>query len=223
MRAIIFQKLKTTSGQNEIRKILETYPNTLAKGIFIDLALHFEGIFFAQSWSMNGESEAMWNSYSSNNQAIRIAVSEYKIREIKSVNLLYVDYQSEINLNAELNKIGISKNRTDFEKIYTLKRMPFSYEQEVRLIFKKSEVINEGSPAEIKLFKSALAGTEHEHLLKSFSPDWHKVDISYIESFIENVQTHPKSDDTFNRKIKEYCDSNNLKFIGKYDLYEPIV
>ncbi|WP_246057532.1 hypothetical protein [Leptospira gomenensis] len=137
--------------------------------------------------------------------------------------MLEVDYQSEINLNAELEKIGIRENKTDFEKIYTLKRMPFSYEQEVRLIFKKFEVINEGSPEQKKLFKSALTGTEYERLLKNLSPDWHKVDISYIKDFIESVQTHPKSDCNFNRKVKEYCDFNKPKFIGKYDLYEPIV
>lgn len=222
----IFQKLKTIDGKKEIEYLLKKIPDNIAKSIFFDLALKFEKIFYAQSWSLCSESDAMWRIYNYENKTVRIEVLESKIRQIENIEIVDVEYDDEINLEREIEKIGLYKDQTNFMEIYRVKRTAFRHEREVRLIYQNNEAINQISEDKIELFEKALRGTELESVLNDITtksyPDIFKIDISSIPSFVNSVCLHPQAPDWFDLTIRKYCELNKINYIGKSKLYTPI-
>lgn len=221
----IFQKLKTSEGKKEIETLLKKIPGNNAKSIFYDLALKFEKIFYAQSWSLCSESDAMWRIYNYENKTVRIEVLESKIRQIDNIKIVDVEYDDKINLEREIEKIGLYKDQTDFMKIYRVKRTAFQHEREVRLIYQNNEAINQKSQDEIELLKKRLSGTELESVLNDITksyPDILMIDISSIPNFVNSVCLHPQAPDWFDLTIRRYCELNKINYIGKSKLYKPI-
>lgn len=221
----IFQKLKTEKGKSEIRKLIESIPDNLVKGIFIDLALRFEKIFYAQSWSLCAESDAMWRIYNFDNTTVRIEVLESQIQKVTDIKILDVEYDAEINLEKEIKKICLHENKTKFMEIFRIKRMAFAHEKEVRLIYQKNDAINEKSDEEKKVFENALRGTDLEHILTNINDSYsnfQKIDFSYIPNFINSVCLHPQAPDWFNLTLEEFCRLNSQNYLGKSKLYEAI-
>jgi len=221
----IFQKLKTENGKNEIRELIKPFPENIAKKVFLDLALKFEKTFYAQSWSLCPESDAMWRIYNFERKTIRIEVLETQVRRIDDIMIIDVDYHDEIDLKKEIEKIGLSNDQTKFSEVFRLKRKAFEHEEEVRLIYQYKDAINEKTDAEKKLFENALAGTELEGILsglnKTYS-DFYKLDISNIPNFIDSVCIHPQAPDWFNLTMKTFCKLNGQKYLGKSSLYGTV-
>jgi len=223
----LFQKLKTESGQKVIRDLLDSqFASSFVRDLFFDLALEFERIFYAQSWSLCSDSDAMWRIYSFDNKAIRIEISESSIAKLPNVEILNVSYENHIDLLTELTRVGLGQNRTDFSEIFRIKRKAFAHEEEVRLIFKRNEAVNEKSDEEVAQFAKALTGTDLEGVLPEIvqkSRDTVRISYAHVPSFFDSICLHPQAPDWFNGTVKKYCETNGLPYIGKSKLYENVV
>lgn len=225
----LFQKLKTQSGREEVEKILDSHfvaTKDFIRGIFLGLALQFEKTFYAQSWSLCADSDAMWRIYSFDSTAIRIEVTESNIAKLQNVEILDVSYEENIDLLAELFRVGLDKDRTDFKEIFRTKRHAFAHEQEVRLITRRNEAVNEKSDEEIALFTQALKGTNLEGVLADLTgnnKNTLKVSFGEPSLFFNSICLHPKAPDWFNGTVKKFCENNELPYIGKSKLYGNVI
>jgi len=188
----------------------------------------FEKTFYAQSWSKCAESDAMWRIYNYENKTIRIEVLESNIRLIENIEIIDIDYNDSINLESEIDKLCLQDSKLDFSQLYSIKRTAFSHEQEVRLIYRDHNVLNEKTPEEIETFKG-LIGTKFEqvyHDLKKNSlyksSDISIIKIEDINTFINSVLLHPQSSDWFDHTLELFCTECNLNYLGKSKLYENI-
>jgi hypothetical protein len=223
----IFQKLKSEAGKNEIIEILNKYPDNPIKGFFIDIALKFEKTFYAQAWTICPESDALWRIYNFEDKAIRVEVLENKMRQIPGLDILYVQYDDEIDVRKEIERIGLPINQTLFSEVYRVKRAAFSHEKEVRIIYQLKDAINETSPEEQVLIKNAFRGTPYEKVLNEKPrfisyPNIYKASFSRVPQFIKSVMLHPQSPNWFNITLEQYCQENNLNYLGKSKLYKSL-
>lgn len=220
----LFQKMKTDSGRMEIRKILDShFSDSSVVDIFFDHAVNFEKTFYAQSWSLCPDSDAMWRIYSYDNTAIRIEVSESNIAKIPKIEIMDVVYEEKIDLLSELNRVGLSQDRTDFAEIFRMKRRAFSHEEEVRLVYRRHEAINEMSDEKADIFAKALKGTTLEGLLTTITQNTAQIKFSDIPSFFESICLHPRASDELKESVESFCQTNALTFIGKSKLYGNVV
>ncbi|WP_125226116.1 DUF2971 domain-containing protein [Leptospira barantonii] len=219
----IFRKLNSEQGKEEVAANLKSI-NTPERALFMNLGLRFENIFYAQSWTLCPESDAMWRIYNFDRKAIRVEVSESKMKQIEGLKLLYVDYKNEISLKETIKRLKIAKNKTDFIEAFKHKRSSFSHEQEVRIVYQDNEAINETMSDEeaIQMEKILASLGSNEKLTKKKFSDRIKVSFSNISDFIESVMLHPQSEEWFNDTLSEYCKINNLNYLGKSSLYKPL-
>ena len=182
---------------------------------------------YAQSWcSQDGESDAMWRIYSSNNNGVRIKFSQETIqkniqgidrREIKVEPLFKIDYEDKIPVAKKIKSTDLLDNIT-----YPLKykRTAFKHEAEYRFAAY--------FPAEItyvqKLVKSNDAKILNKDLIQAFTDSKERT-ISYnidIES-LEEVLLDPRAADYQEEIFKEYCQNRNFGGLGidfkKSELY----
>jgi hypothetical protein len=192
----LFQKLKRNK-----QEVCDLVPDNLVKNIFLNLAHQFELTFYAQSWSLCPESDAMWRIYNYENCAIRLEAFESNIKKINSVQILDVTYDAEIDLQKEIKNIGLHEEKTDFIQCFRVKRKAFNHEQEVRLVVKNHSNVN----------------LESKNVASN-----HKVDISYIPNLINSVSLHPQAPEWFDLTLEQYCKLNNINYIGKSKLYQSV-
>ena len=200
---------------------------------------------YAQCWTKLSESDAMWRIYSFNNRAIQIKASEEKLRELREVKMIPVEYSDQFDID--------TTNLTEIEDIYNaflqslaMKRRAFEHEKEVRLIkpyvFQDEDdikkhynafravvgIIKEKDGKGIEIMESMYPGQSPENqaenvikLLNLGNRKQKTIDIPFdtIQDFIAGVKVHPFAPDWYVDTVKEYCSTNKVPFDGRSTLY----
>lgn len=194
------------------------------------LAIH--GKTYAQCWTQQEESDAMWRIYAYGNHSIRIKTSREKISQLEKVTAFDVKYVE----NPE--DVGDEKNY--FEAL-TQKRKAFEHEKEVRLInsyqFKTDEdfekhvkalMVVSGHSERVKLLENLFPKLSMEEQVKEVisllnigenSKNTKDISYAHINEFIEGVMVHPMAPAWYVEIVEEFCQKNNILFEGKSVLY----
>ena len=186
----IFKTIKDTVGRKNVLEGLER----LNQATHMDVLDVCEHIVKGQCWTRTHESDAMWRIYSYSNMSIRIEVDREKINELKDVESHDVSYHDKLDLEVEMDQI-ISEdgNGLSLFKAFYNKRNAFSHEEEVRLF----TAINP---------------------LNSNQVDY--VSFKNIDGFIKSVMLHPLAPNWFGETLRNFCELNNLNYLGKSRLYD---
>jgi hypothetical protein len=100
--------------------------------------------FFGQCWSLRGSSDAMWRIYSSDTQSVRVKVRIWKLVEALAVNARGIVFAGKVQYLSSKALLGWARRILQRERTPTLrllartllvKRLAFSHEQEVRLLY----------------------------------------------------------------------------------------
>jgi len=189
----LFKKNKTEKGRKQIRDFVLTHKDKEYYSLLNLTLENFERMFFAQSWSKSSENDAIWNTYSYDNTAIRIEMNQGYIAKLQSITVLEVKYVDELSFEEDLFRIGIKEGKTNLKEIYRYKRKAFSYEDEVRFIFEDRNQVNK------------LVGS-----VKNIP-----INISEIKS----VLVHPKAKEHYACNVEQLCATFGVQFSGKSKLY----
>ncbi len=156
--------------------------------------------YYAQSWSLVGDSDAMWRIYSTNKLGIRLQTRVEKLRQIIGIEkglcgkVIYFKSMREGLL--KLNKEPSNENLNNL-RLALLKRPAFTHEKEVRLISNK------------KYF------SQHDS-----NYDFLEFDLNPTQ-FIENILIDPRSPDWYVETVQEYCKRYGLTIkVQKSQLYK---
>lgn len=148
--------------------------------------------YFAQSWSLNGNSDAMWRIYSKNSEGLLIKSTVRKFKSIQNIDLalfgrvVYFD-----DLRKSLAKI--SNDEPKDPKINTLKwsllkRRAFDHEKEVRFI------------------------TLGKHINFYLEPESKTIELSLDpKNFLEDIIIDPRAPSWYISTVKKYCDKSKLE------------
>lgn len=233
----VIKAMQTTEGRADILKWFENKKlNNLPPEICIQLLERFSKAVHLQSWTKSPETDALWRIYSHNGNSIRIETTRKNVEKIDSLKIFEVNY-GQTNLERELGKIFVN-NQILIHHAFLWKRNAFLHEKEIRLI---SNYDHEYAPvdqrrpeSEIKMFKEGMKAllskgeitqqqydTGIENILKENTNKQGVKYISYahIPDFIESVIVHPNATDWFVDTVKYFCESNEINFHGKSDLY----
>lgn len=189
---------------------------------------------YCQCWTRLAESDAMWRIYSYNNHAVRLRISQDKIKLLDGVQACPVAYSDDF-------EISVSQGEDAVLKTLALKRTAFKHEKEVRLV--KHYKFSGTDDAE-KHIKAYLAISEHPQrleIVENLFPNQSikeqvegivkilnigngaqkKMDVSFshIPGFIEGVLVHPLAPAWYVDIVREFCERNNVPFEGKSTLY----
>jgi len=195
---------------------------------------------YGQSWTSLPESDALWRIYDKKGTGIRISIKTSNISLLDDISMVKVKYYDMIE---KINYEQFGNN--NFEQLFAIKRKAFSHEKEVRLLsrFKYPYDEEEGE----KYFRAFLL-SHHEGFrdkycksnkldVEQFSlmldnlfaetnilnpPKSKSIPFSHILNFIDSVMLSPFAPDWFENTVSIFCKNNNIKFIGKSTLYEPL-
>lgn len=184
---------------------------------------------YAQSWTSLDESDALWRIYSHNGTSLRIAAEREKVKLLKSVEIIEVDY-------VDSYEETVSKKK-DFYGLIGTKRKAFSHENEVRLVKHYKYSGTDDAEEYIKAFL-ALSGNSKEFLktveIDKIDEEVGKlvkkinyniqdkiqyVDFDEIDCFIDSVMLNPFAPEWVNETLRMFCEKNNLQYLGKSTLY----
>lgn len=187
---------------------------------------------YAQSWTSLAESDAMWRIYNYNNQSLRIKVSQEAVTKLGGVYIQPVIYSDEY-IDYTNDK---STKREIFIKLIAQKRIAFSHEKEVRLIY--VDTIDETDLIEglqnlftasniLKGKPTNIEAEGIEALVKELicinifcTKTSHSVSFSHVKGFISGVLVNPLAPEWYVNTVKQYCELNSIPFEGKSKLYE---
>jgi hypothetical protein len=189
----LFRKNKTERGREQIKNFVLKHQNEQYYSLLNLTLENFERMFFAQSWSRSSENDAIWNTYSYDNTAIRIEMNQNYIGKLQSITAFEVVYVDELSFEEDLFRIGVKEGKTDLKEIYRYKRKAFSYEDEVRFIFEDRNQVNK------------LVGSVK--------------DVPINVSEIKSVLVHPKAKKHYVCSVEQLCTTFGVKFSGKSRLY----
>lgn len=155
----------------------------------------FRNCVFAQCWSKNKDSVALWSIYSYNQKAIMIESSWEKLKTLPNVIIKEIEYSEKAEINVdELYQILFHQSKDNLVLPYTKKRSGFAHENEVRLF-----VVNKNFNGEKKSYT---------------------IQIENPSDIITNVLVHPFAQDWYVEIIERFCNTFNIPFGGKSDLYD---
>ena len=147
---------------------------------------------FGQSWSLLGESDALWRIYSRDKEGLMIHTSVEKfgmIEELKYGMLAPVIYYEELRTGLELLK-GNHDYITPFSNAF-LKRKAFEHEKEVRLVTLNDE--------------------------RCIGNRYRNPSIIYLKLdpiiFIEGITIDPRASDWYVQALKSYCKRSGFSFV----------
>lgn len=182
---------------------------------------------YAQAWTSLAESDALWRIYSYNGMSLRIAVKREKLKLLKDVEIIKVDYVK--------NYEEVISKKKDFYGLIGTKRKAFSHEKEFRLVkhykFSDTKDAEEHIMAFLQLkkkefFKEVEVDKIEEEIAKLIKKINYNIQdkIQYvsfdgIDDFIDSVMLNPLAPEWFNETMKVFCKNNNLRYLGKSDLY----
>lgn len=150
---------------------------------------------FAQCWSKNGDSIALWNIYSYDKKAIMIHTT---VQELEKLGGLFkeITYNDEVSV-VQIFLINLFKGKLDPETAIeplTIKRSGFAYEGEFRMFGFKSTNPDRTKTLDIK--------------------------ISNIHEFIKDVTVHPLAPEWYVEIVKSFCEHFSIPFNGKSNIYD---
>lgn len=157
--------------------------------------------YYAQSWSLEADSEAMWRIYSKQNSGICIQTRVEKLKQISGIEkglcgrVIYYK-----NLKEVLKKLNENRSKENLHilRLALLKRSAFIHEKEVRFI-------------SIEKYFDSHINTDTKFLEFELSPI----------GFIEEVQIDPRAESWYVKAIKKYCENRGLNIpVIKSKLYE---
>ena len=158
--------------------------------------------YFAQSWSLNGNSDAMWRIYSKNREGLLIKSTVKKFRSIQNIDLALfgrVAYFDDLKESlAKVSKEEPKGAKVDTLKWSLLKRQSFNHEKEVRLI------------------------TLDKYINYDFEPKSKSVELNLDpEKFLEDIIIDPRAPNWYVDTVKKYCEKSRLEITPtKSKLYE---
>lgn len=197
-------------------------------------ALFFSSLYniYAQCWTKLDESDAMWRIYNYSNMTIRLKVRRDEFQLLgENIEIRDVEYTDDFE-----KKIETRSN--DMIGLLALKRKAFAHEKEVRIIdfYKFSD-----EDAKDRLTKIAILSNNEirwkyfkdkdeknieyfvrnvvEQMNLNLEKGVKRISFSHIDNFIEDVMLHPLSPQWFVETVKTYCQLNDIKFMGKSELY----
>ena len=184
---------------------------------------------YAQSWTSLEESDALWRVYSHNSTSLRIAAEREKVKLLKDVEIIEVDY-------VDSYEETVSKKK-DFYGLIGTKRKAFSHENEVRLVKHYKYSSTDDAEEHIKAFLTLSGSTkkfietveidkigeEVSKLVKKTNFNIQEkieyVDFDGIDGFIDSVMLNPFAPEWLNETLKLFCENNGLRYLGKSTLY----
>ncbi len=181
----------------------------------------FTSNLFCQCITLNPHSQAYWKTYGGNGFAARLQIKTAKyLNKIKNYgspfwigkmkylreSILITDMKAIPNLKSDLSKMTVSDG---FLKAFFLKRKPFEYENEMRLLIKSNPTIN--GLKKIKIDNSNLIeeirldpnmGKSEEKAWKDYLKTF-KIKVTKSQLFTEKkiLERHPKLNQKKNWEI----------------------
>ena len=233
---LIYKRRNFNKLYEEIKKIAPDFDTDLKK-----LREESKRIY-AQCWTKNIESDALWRINAHGKMAVRIEIDAKDVPKLsefsRNVTLEEVDYEENLNLVKELKKIIFPTQRSSITistptKGIVTKRKAFKHEEEIRLIHMRPPVGHIESVDSIKalnkrkkkieeLFANNQINESTYNYLKT-NPTAGKVikiPFDHIPNFIKSVMLHPQAPEWFNHTLRKYCEINDLNYLGKSKLYE---
>ena len=194
--------------------------------------LALQGKTYAQCWTKQDESDALWRIYAYGNRSIRIKTSREKIVQLEDVYAFDVKYVDDLDCISE---------DADFFDAFTRKRKAFEHEKEVRLINSYKFKSDADCEKHIKALMVVSQKNGRIDVLNNLYPDMpvekqvqsviellnigensqvsKEISFAHIDNFIEGVMVHPLAPKWYVEIVKEFCNRNNLVFEGQSDLY----
>ncbi len=198
---------------------------------------------YGQCWSTLKDSDALWKTYGYGNHAIQIESNKKAIEESIDFSEGYEPVVREVKYDvtetdrymyfANYFKVGM-----EFYESFFHKRDAYSYENEVRVLFLKSnarnafqnrlnryreqlvDVCNDRSLINSGMLADVIRKV-HQELPYSVNPSKELLlKIKDFNRYIQCVRVHPLAEDWYVELIKALCNKSNLKFGGKSNLYE---
>lgn len=186
---------------------------------------------YAQCWTEQGQSDAMWRIYGYGERSVRIKISRKNVDYLDNVQAINVQYVDDLCL----------EKPNDFFEALTKKRKAFEHEKEVRLINHYKFKSDEDFEKHVKAFMIVTEHEESSKLLDNLYPSLpldeqvsqvlkflnigkqcqssKQISYAHIDGFIEGVMVHPLAPKWYVEIVKEFCNRNNLAFEGQSDLY----
>lgn len=201
---------------------------------------------YAQCWSTNQDSDAMWRIYAYDNKAIQLASTVGNVQ--KMINLsTWNGLEVEIDKvkydikdeNEALNKILVRNAKIDAAFFH--KRPAFEHEAEVRVLLNDLNRYKNTDSFAADSIRQNLKGVDKskpivEQILESVSqlankkdgyysnaPSSIKLQIKNLREYICGIRIHPQAPDWYVELLKKVCRNYKLKFVGKSDLYRPTI
>jgi len=201
---------------------------------------------YGQCWSKNPDSDAMWRIYSYNQKAIQLITTVDDIQ-----NMLEKSKWDDLEIEVDDVKYDIKDEKEAINKIlvwnakidaaYFHKRPAFEHEAEVRVLlndFKKYETeyafdiktIHKNmkkvdkSKNEIEQILDAVSYIDKDK--SSYTPSVPMeigLKIPNLGQYITGVRIHPQAPDWYVALIGEICRQYKISFLGRSDLYRPVV
>lgn len=229
----LLRALQFDEGRKRITKWLDQrrffdIPST----VVVDSLVGFRKTVHMQSWSRKHQSEAMWKLYSYNGEALRIATSLVKVKQLTGVLIVPVKY-TPIGLEKELRRV-FRKNKIEVGQVFARKGNEYSHEEEVRLMTsidmnwlnRSSGAL--GAPPEFVrqtisslVDRGAISTDELETSMKSFYAQAcvKQVPFSHVENFVESVMVGPTATKQFSETVRRFCVEHGIHFEGASKLY----
>lgn len=199
---------------------------------------------YAQCWSTNQDSDAMWRIYAYDNKAIQLISSVGNIKTMigssswnglePEIDTVKYDIKDE---KEALNKILVWNAKIDTAFFH--KRPAFEHEAEVRVLLndlKRYEHIDGFAAASIRanmkfsdkskseidqIFEAISYMVDEKGGYSSLAPISIELKIANLKEYIDGIRVHPQAPDWYVSLIGKICHNYKLKFHGKSDLYRP--
>lgn len=134
--------VRPSRWQDPFENFIARLKGRLPNGDLVEFAQRYD--FFGQCWTLLGGTDAMWRIYSSDQRSVRVKVRIADLYESLSATarcapfIGRVKYVHGADLHAWTRRAVRSTKRPSLEliaKTFLVKRMPFSHESEVRLLY----------------------------------------------------------------------------------------
>ncbi len=235
-----------------IKRIVESFYNDLSPQNYYAVSDNFFRLWhskwhsYAQCWSKNAETDAMWRIYSYGNHAIRLKSTDKRILENAealfpkdnySIALRKVEY--DLNDKGDIVKKQTSQMKDSLlvQESFFHKRKAFQHEKEYRLLiidntqnlaglesmgvkYKISERVDGKTDSEIIDYLVEKIKNNKAEPKKEYIIQTLYKDIPQPSDLVESVMVHPKAEDWYVTIIGEICEKEGIHFDGRSQLYD---
>jgi len=194
--------------------------------------------YFCQAWTRAQECASLWKEYGDGCMSIRLEIDLEDVRKLNGVSTQDVQYVEEITLDEEVRKL-IPHIGGDLHVggILATKRAEFAHEKEIRLtsfdMRNANRATRTASSQKGMGIALALLHEKGEISQQAFETEKGyceepigllepvlRVSFKDIPGFIKSVMLNPAAPNWFDETLKQYCEANELRYIGKSTLYK---